>query len=177
MLPPVLADLFEYLESCTGPVDLPRLESLLKDLNISRKDILDYVQFNDETYRRNQIRLGDWYEALIICWKPGQKSYIHDHFGSSCCFKVIEGSAKEIICRPTGRQADLPLVRAVDSRTLSQGCVCGSTADHIHEVINPTSGQDLITLHIYSPPLNMRIYSYDQEESATPAAVASGTSA
>lgn len=165
MLPPVLADLFEYLESCTGPVDLEQLKGIVKDLKVTRKDIGDYVQFNDSGYRRNQIRLGAWYEALVICWKPGQKSYIHDHHGSSCCFRIIEGCAEEIICKPTGRTADLPLVRPVATRSFPVGTVCASSAEHIHEVVNH-GDQDLITMHIYSPPLNMRIYQYDEDASA-----------
>jgi cysteine dioxygenase len=175
MLPAALADVFEYLESCNGPVDLDKLVAILKDLKITRADVEDYVQFNEGTYRRNQIRLGQWYEALIICWGPGHKSYIHDHHGSSCCFRVIEGTAKEVICKPTGRSTDLPLVKPVDTRTLVAGSVCGSSSAHIHEVINPNKSEDLITLHIYSPPLNMRIYAYDEGE--TPAAVAAGTRA
>jgi len=169
MLPAVLADLFDYLESCDGPVDLDKLVSHLRDLKITREDVEDYVRFNDDSYRRNQIRLGKWYEALIICWGPGHKSYIHDHNGSSCAFRVIEGSAKEVICRPTGRTGEVPLVKPVDTRTLSQGNVCGSSSAHIHEVINPSNGEDLITLHIYSPPLNMRIYAYDEAETPTQA--------
>src|SRR4051794_6578370 len=117
MLPAVLADLFDYLDSCTGPVDLERLVAQLGDLRITREDVEDYVQFNETNYRRNQIRLGQWYEALVICWGPGHKSYIHDHQGSSCCFRVIEGTAKEVICASTGRTADLPLVRPIDTRT------------------------------------------------------------
>jgi cysteine dioxygenase len=177
MLPPALADLFEYLESCTGPVDLQHLEQMVSQLTIGRKDVEDYIQFNDETYRRNQIRLSQWYEALIICWKPGQKSYIHDHYGSSCCFRVIQGTAEEIICKPTGRVADLPLVQPVGSRKIPEGAVCASNAEHIHEVTNH-SESDLITMHIYSPPLNMRIYSYDTQsppESAEPLGMAVGS--
>jgi cysteine dioxygenase len=177
MLPAVLADMFDYLDSCTGPVDLDRLTGLLRDLKITREDVEDYVQFNEGTYRRNQIRLGTWYEALVICWGPGHKSYIHDHQGSSCCFRVIEGAAKEVICRPTGRVADLPLVRPIDTRALPAGHVCGSASAHIHEVINPSQTDDLITLHIYSPPLNMRIYAYDENEAPVTTAVSAGTSA
>ena len=167
MKPPALTALFEYLDSCHEPVDLARLEALLKSVHVTRKDLAEYVQFNETTYRRNRVHLSDWYECLVLCWKPGQKSYIHAHQGSSCSFKVIEGTAKEIICAPTGRTADLPLVRPIDTRTLPQGSVCGSLAAHIHEVINPDDSTDLITLHIYSPPLNMRIYAYDEEAQHT----------
>lgn len=167
MIPPVLAPLFKYLDACEEPVDLARLEALLKSVQITRDDLKEYVQFNETTYRRNRIKLSDWYECLVLCWKPGQKSYIHDHRGSSCSFKVIQGTAKEIICARTGRVTDLPLVRPIDTRTLPEGCVCGSLAAHIHEVVNPSDATDLITLHIYSPPLNMQIYEYDDEAHET----------
>lgn len=177
MLPAVLADLFEYLESCDGPVDLDKLTTQLRDLKITRQDVEDYVQFNEGNYRRNQIRLGKWYEALIICWGPGHKSYIHDHNGSSCCFRVIEGTAREVICRPTGRSGELPLVKPIDTRRLAEGHVCGSASAHIHEVINPSQTDDLITLHIYSPPLNMRIYAYDASEAPVTEGTPVGTPA
>lgn len=167
MIPPALNSLFEYLDSCNEPVNLAKLEALLKTVKVTRDDLKDYVQFNETTYRRNRIHLNDWYECLVLCWKPGQKSYIHDHLGSSCCFKVIEGTAKEIICARTGRTADLPLVRPIDTRTLPAGVVCGSLAAHIHEVVNPNDASDLVTLHIYSPPLNMQIYAYDDKAQAT----------
>ncbi|MFO0813229.1 MAG: cysteine dioxygenase family protein [Gemmatales bacterium] len=167
MIPPALLSLFDYLDSCREPVDLARLQALLQSLRITRDDLADYVQFNESTYRRNRVKLGEWYECLVLCWKPGQKSYIHDHRGSSCSFKVIEGNAVEIVCAPTGRCGELPKVRPIDTRSLSQGTVCGSLAAHIHEVINPSDDCDLITLHIYSPPLNMQIYEYDEEAQDT----------
>ncbi len=163
MIPPVLTGLFDYLDSCREPVNLAELEALLKSAQITREDLRDYIQFNENTYRRNRIKLGEWYECLVLCWKPGQKSYIHDHHGSSCSFKVIEGTGLEVICAKTGRTAELPLVRPIDSRRIPTGTVCGSLAAHIHEVINPDDSSDLITLHIYSPPLNMQIYAYDEE--------------
>jgi cysteine dioxygenase len=167
MIPPALTALFKYLDACQEPVNLDQLQALLTTANITRADLKDYIQFNENTYRRNRIKLGDWYECLVLCWKPSQKSYIHDHQGSSCCFKVIEGTALEMICAKTGRTAELPLVRPIDSRTLEEGVVCGSLAAHIHEVINPNDSSDLITLHIYSPPLNMQIYAYDEEAQET----------
>ncbi|HMO35336.1 MAG TPA: cysteine dioxygenase family protein [Gemmatales bacterium] len=167
MVPSTLKPLFDYLDACQEPVNLAQLEALLKSCPITRNDLKEFIQFNENTYRRNRIRMSDWYECLVLCWKPGQKSYIHDHQGSSCCFKVIEGTALEMICARTGRSAELPLVRPIDSRTLEAGIVCGSLSAHIHEVINPSQTHDLITLHIYSPPLNMQIYEYDEQAQET----------
>jgi len=71
VIPPALSKLFEYLDGCQEPVDLARLEALLKSIHVTRKDLADYVQFNENTYRRNRVQLGQWYECLVLCWKPG----------------------------------------------------------------------------------------------------------
>ncbi len=53
------------------------------------------------------------------------------------------------------------LIYATSTRHLSEGAVCGSQDSDIHQVSNlQDDGEDLITLHIYSPPLLlMNIYS------------------
>lgn len=33
---------------------------------------------------------------LILVWTPGKESPIHDHAGSHCVMKVLQGSLKEI---------------------------------------------------------------------------------
>lgn len=165
MIPSALKEVCHYLESCTGPVDLARLQKLLRETSITRHDLKDFCQFGTTTYQRNLIAKGDWYEMLCICWRAGHKSYIHDHHGSSCCFKIIEGHATEVVCEITGGSRNgQNLVRPVHIREFQPGDTCGSASFHIHEVINRSAfGEDLITVHIYSPPLSMRIYAYDEE--------------
>lgn len=160
---PALRELCDFLNNCTGPVDLRRLQKLLDDQPITRADLAEFCHFGTDSYRRNLVARSEWYEMLCICWRAGQKSYIHDHHGSSCAFKVIEGHATEIICMPTGSRRDgVPLVRPVRVTRYRAGDVCGSGSSQIHEVVNEsTAGEDLITLHIYSPPLAMRIYAYE----------------
>ena len=46
------------------------------------------------------------------------------------------------------------LVKAVSSRDLHEGLVCASQDADMHQVSNlQAEGEDLITMHIYSPPL------------------------
>lgn len=164
MFPPALQNLRDFLNGCTGPVDLERLRRLLSEQPLTREDLEEYCQFGGQTYQRNLISKSDWYEMLCICWRPGHHSYIHDHHGSSCCFKVIEGYATEVICKTTGaKRGDQNLVLPVCVNEYPVGTVCASASFHIHEVINQSViGEDLITLHIYSPPLAMRTYGYDE---------------
>jgi cysteine dioxygenase len=60
---------------------------------------------------------------------------------------------------PNGR------VKAVGSRDLAAGGVCGSEDLDLHQVSNLQDGDaDLVTLHVYSPPLRrMGTYSLTDE--------------
>jgi cysteine dioxygenase len=104
------------------------------------------------------VSRSEWYEMLAICWRRNHTSPIHDHAGSSCAFKIVEGLARETIFKLTGPGR----VRATGEQVFQQGEICASTNDHIHQVSNGSGdGSDLITLHIYSPPLHMGLYRVD----------------
>jgi cysteine dioxygenase len=100
---------------------------------------------------------GSVYHALVLCWRAGQRSPIHDHRGSSCGVRVIEGVATETGFERTSEG----LIYPTHTRSLETGAVCGSYDDGIHQVSNlQPAGRNLITLHIYSPPLlRMGMYS------------------
>jgi cysteine dioxygenase len=106
---------------------------------------------------RNLVRAGPWYYALVLCWKNGQRSPIHDHHGSSCAVRVLRGTLTETIFEfaPNG------MVKAAFSRDFFPGSVFGSEDTDLHQVSNLQAGSaDLVTLHVYSPPLmHMGTYS------------------
>jgi cysteine dioxygenase len=121
------------------------------------EDVADFIRFSDRQYARNLVRAGPWYYLLVLCWKNGQRSPIHDHAGSSCAVRVLRGTLTETAFdfAPNGA------VVATGSRALAAGGVCGSRDDNMHQVSNlQAGGADLVTLHVYSPPLRfMNTYS------------------
>jgi cysteine dioxygenase len=149
--------LFHYLDGLTGRAPLDELTARLADLDIDCDDVARHVQFSSRHYTRNLVRAGEWYHALILCWKNGQRSPIHDHGQSSCGVRVLRGVATETLFEftPHGH------VKATFSRDHLPGSVCGSADDDLHQVSNLQEGSaDLVTLHIYSPPLlHMGTYS------------------
>ena len=161
---PKLADLIAYLDGLQGRADLGTLRDILTRLDISREDILPACVFGQKGYRRNTICRSDWYELLANCWHSGHCTPIHDHRGVSCAFKVIEGVGTEIRYKLT----DSGLICPVETVTMKPGYVCSADEPDIHEVANmqgPT--QDLITLHIYSPPITkMHTYQYGEASTA-----------
>jgi cysteine dioxygenase len=145
-----LDELFHYLDGLHDRAPLAQLQSELADLDISPEDLAAHVRYSERTYRRNLVRASDWYNLWVLCWRNGQRSPIHDHRGSSCAVRVLEGMMTETLFEfaPNGH------VKALFSRDLPPGSVVGSEDTDLHQVSNLQAGEaDLITLHIYSPPL------------------------
>ncbi len=154
-----LAQFFETMDRCTGRIPLDDLSRLLGALRMDLDEVRTHVVFGDDGYCRNLFRVGPSYQALILCWRHGQSSPIHDHLGSSCGVRVLLGAATEIGYRKT-RAGPLEVMRR---RELPAGCICATQDEDIHEMANfQADGSDLVTMHIYSPPLlRMRNFSLD----------------
>jgi cysteine dioxygenase len=147
-----LDDLFVFLDRLDRRAPLDRLTGLLRELDVDCNDLAEFVLYSDRTYRRNLVRAGPWYNALVLCWKNGQRSPIHDHAHSSCGVRVLRGTMTETRFEfaPHGH------VKAVMSRDFPVGSVIGSQDDDLHQVSNLQEGEaDLVTLHVYSPPLTL----------------------
>ena len=146
-------DLIGWLKGAKERIDLDDLKNRLDDDRLSAESLADYIHFSDERYSRNLLAHGPQFYALVLCWKPGQASPIHDHKGASCGVRVIQGTATET---SFDWQGDKLLPQRVT--TMRAGEVCGSFDDDIHEIRNDGS-ENLVTLHVYSPYLdNINLY-------------------
>jgi cysteine dioxygenase len=145
-----LDELFCYLDALCERPALADLVAHLQDLDIDCHDVASAIRFSTKGYTRNPVRSGTWYQVLALCWKNGQRSPIHDHKGSICAVRVLRGTVTEtgFAFAPNGH------VKALYSRDFLPGEVCGSQDDDLHQVSNLQPGDaDLVTLHVYSPPL------------------------
>ncbi len=142
--------LCERLDALTERATLRQLKAWLAETRITYDDVVDWVAFDEETYRRNLIAQGEQYHLLALCWRSGQRSPIHNHAASTCAIRVPKGVATET------QFANSPsnLIKAVSSRDCVSGDVTGMQDSDTHQVSNlQAAGNDLVTLHIYSPPL------------------------
>jgi cysteine dioxygenase len=145
-----LNELVEYLDRLTDRVDLADLLIELSQLNVQCEELREFVRFSPRYYMRNLVRAGEWYHLLVLCWQNGQRSPIHDHAGSSCGLRVLRGTMTET----RFEFASNGHVKAVASRDLATGSVVGSQDLDLHQISNLQPGTaDLVTLHVYSPPL------------------------
>lgn len=152
-----LDELFAALDAFRVPIPLEVIEENLRSLEVKLSDLEPYVQFGEDGYLRNLVHESPCYQALLLCWRNGQRSPIHDHKGSACGVRVMLGTATETIFE----RAANGMIYATVSAEAKEGTVCASEDSDIHQVSNLQPGNaDLITLHIYSPPLRiMGIYS------------------
>ncbi len=147
-----LKQMFEIFDRYRERIPLDVLASVLERLDLSRDDLSGFSIFDANCYRRNRIYSGPAYEALLICWQPGQRSPIHDHEHSSCAFRILQGECTETVYVPS--RAGASVVEPVSHSVESRGFVCATQDADIHEVAN-LGTTNLQTLHVYSPPLGV----------------------
>jgi cysteine dioxygenase len=152
----VFADLDRVEE---GRLPLPVILGWLDEAGLTAEALANYLVFGRGRYVRNLLHAGPTYQALVLCWRNGQRSPIHNHRGSNCGVKVLRGVATETLFA----KAPNGLVYATGSRDLPPGHTCASADDDMHQVSNlQAGGADLVTLHVYSPPLlRMDVFSLD----------------
>ncbi len=147
------------MDGINSAADLGIVEDLLRNANVERADMIEACKFSDVDYARNLLAKSDWYQLWVICWKAGQTSPIHDHLGSACGVRIVDGIATETIFEPTDNAG---FVRPVETCCFKTGDVCVSSENDIHLITNEQDDLDLVTLHLYTPPLRMQFYQVDQ---------------
>jgi cysteine dioxygenase len=136
------------------PLTAPEMEALARSVDLGTLDLAGYRRFQEECYARNTVLLNDQCELVVICWRPGQMSAVHDHGSSHCLYLVIEGTMVEERYRLRDGEPE-----PVDERSFGRGDITIAKGDSVHR-INNRGGKELVTVHIYSPPLGpgMKLY-------------------
>src|SRR5450756_1824531 len=126
-----------------------RLMDLTYRLTISDELIESRTCFAANTYARNLVCRTPSFELLVLCWRPGHESTIHDHAGSLNAIRVYRGElASRVFVPAAGRP----------------GGWTGVSRGGIHQLAN-TVDEDLVTVHIYAPPLlELTVYSTDSAD-------------
>src|SRR4051794_1431686 len=158
-MPTAIDAVFDDLDRATNRLPLPAILDWIRRTDLSVDDLAEYMIFRPDRYVRNLLHAGPAYQALVLCWRNGQRSPIHNHRGSNCGVKVLCGVATETIFE----KAANGMAYAIRSRELPAGDICASADEDMHQVSNLQAVHaDLVTLHIYSPPLlRMDVYSLD----------------
>ncbi|MGB9182264.1 MAG: cysteine dioxygenase family protein [Pyrinomonadaceae bacterium] len=147
--------LCELKEKIRALREVPALETVgewLRELQVTEDDLRPYRSFKPKTYARHRVCRSDHAELLVLCWKPGQRTPIHDHNGSHGAVRICEGVMWETMFA----QDEAQKLYYQSACEWTSGGVTGADVPDIHQLGNPeVSGQDLVTLHLYAPPLGV----------------------
>lgn len=76
-------------------VDVDELWKILENYESNPKDWAPYAEYDKFSYKRHLVDGQENYNVMVMCWGPGTKSCIHDHSGSHCFMKILEGELVE----------------------------------------------------------------------------------
>jgi cysteine dioxygenase len=151
-----LVTTIEELKHKAKELRLPELRRLISNLRPERAEIEPYILFTENRYARNLVYKTPDFECLVLCWRPGQRSPIHDHGTSICTVYTVEGilSADNYSRLANGH------IRADYAEDFKPGSVLSIQTTEIHQVSNLQDSSNLISLHFYLAPLeNSYLYS------------------
>ena len=147
-----LADLVSKIDA---QGDVPSRELItrwLEETAIEEREIQPYIGFKDGNYWRHRVFRNAFAEMLVLCWRPGQRTPIHDHNGSHGGVKVWKG----MLWETTFNYDAIAGLGYRSAREYAPGAITGSEVPDIHQLGNPdVSEQELVTIHVYAPPLGV----------------------
>jgi len=144
-----ISELVEWLDKINRRPGLDELGRILSSIEVNIPALKNCIGYAEEGYQRNLIQKNEFYELVAICWTPGQLTPIHDHVGSDCAFKIVDGISTET----TYSLNEQGLAYQIGVKEYQAGDICASDESDIHRVSN-NSNNELINLHVYTPPLH-----------------------
>ena len=150
--------------------ELLNLESHNKDtlfevLNLIEVDLLKVKEMFEVkktiySYDRYMIYNSNKLAILLLYWYKGLECLPHDHNVSFGAVTVFEGSGEDVIYI---KQGEHYLEKSI---AVKKGERFFTEDDFIHKM-RASPHEDLITLHVYAPPINgMRIFDFELQKGA-----------
>lgn len=133
------------IQARAGRLSDDALAELIASHEPSMESTRRWHQFSQGNYARNLVYRDDRFEILCLCWGPGQETIMHGHGESVGAIRVVLGAAFEL-CQEDG-------IEEPRRYTHATGVVGRVGRGLVHKVGNAHPTENLITLHVYSPPL------------------------
>ncbi|WP_223267211.1 cysteine dioxygenase [Polaribacter sp. IC073] len=117
-----------------------------------------YASWSNNCYTRNCIVDSEKFELILICWREGDQTAIHDHGGEECWVKAIEGEFKETIYKKD-ETGELKAVKT----TISKPNDITYMKDFMgfHRLENMSKKRSM-SLHLYAKPIrNCNVFNED----------------
>ena len=147
-----LGELSESIKNLKAVPKLEEIKQWFSALLLRQRDYEPYRAFTPRKYARNLIARSSFAELLMLCWRSGQRTPIHDHGGSVGVILMVEGLLTETMYEhaPEGH------VRPYNTYRWGPGGITGADVPDIHQLLNlQPEKRDMVTLHCYAPPLSV----------------------
>ncbi|MCP1358530.1 cysteine dioxygenase [Aneurinibacillus migulanus] len=146
-------DFLEDIKKVLGQMNKPsaiQLHRAMEGLRFTVQDILPYItEPTSLSYGRNVIYHSKDIEVIVLHFPNHSITDIHDHGDSIGCGIVVEGELTEF-SYVINKEGTPELVSKSSAREKEFFHI---SERHIHAMANEKD-ERLITLHVYSPPLN-----------------------
>ncbi|HXG93621.1 MAG TPA: cysteine dioxygenase family protein [Blastocatellia bacterium] len=147
-----LGEVADIIHNLTRVPSLDEIKEWFSKLLMRQRDYEPYRMFTPRRYARNLIARSPYAELLLLCWRSGQRTPIHDHGGSVGVVMVFEGLLTETLFE----RAAEGRVHPYNTFKWGPGAITGADVPDIHQLLNlQPERRDMVTLHCYAPPLSV----------------------
>jgi cysteine dioxygenase len=154
-----LAKLINVLKNDWSVINPARMQDILNRLAVTAKEVQPHALFSEKKYARNLVYKDREFEIMIMCWKAGQRSSIHDHAGSLGGIRILQGELTESLFR----KAANGMIKSLSSADYAIEDTRVEETSLVHQISNlQAENGTTVSVHIYIPPLvRMNVYSLE----------------
>jgi cysteine dioxygenase len=129
--------------------------TILKTMKLPIAEFEKHATWSDTCYTRNCIAENEDFELILICWKKGQTTAIHDHGGEECWVYFVEGDFREHVYEET-ENGKLKIVKTTNAKPGDVTYMIDFMGFHNLE---NRSNKRSMSLHLYAKPIkNCNVY-------------------
>jgi predicted metal-dependent enzyme (double-stranded beta helix superfamily) len=153
-------------------IDVDTVREILSAGTLDEASLRPFLGFADDHYSRRLVHRSEWFDVMVLSWRPGQVTPVHNHSGQLGWVRLVRGRIEEHSYAYPGGQAfadpatveidDDGIGHGVDLVHTGQALVADvgavATVDRvraIHTLGNPrehAADDNAVTLHVYSRP-------------------------
>jgi len=122
------------------------VHQIVSECDIEVGDLEDWINYDypvSDSYGRKMVHDGGFFEVMVMCWRPGDYSAIHDHgkaeFGAVKIFGDVEHAIFKL---------DYQKFTTISRERVKSGTTLKVTPSLIHQMGNPGES-NFFTLHVY----------------------------
>ena len=154
-----LAKLINVLKNDWSVINPARMQDILNRLVLTTEEVEPHALFSEKRYARNLVYKDREFEIMIMCWKAGQRSSIHDHAGSLGGIRILQGELTECLFE----RAANGMIKSLSSADYAIEDTRVEETSLVHQISNlQAENGTTVSVHIYIPPLvRMNVYSLE----------------